>query len=352
MSKVTIQSIADACGLSKFAVSRALSGKEGVSEATRARVTEAATRLGYSRPTAMEKKPLGLIFNDADRINTELHMYIQEGAQREAQRLGYPVRVEWTDSPKALVTMAKGCAGMMICGPIQPATLKLIQDVGIPVVRQGWHDPLEPIDQVSGCDHEAGAAVGNYLVGLGHREIAYVHGAPHFRGRLERFYGLREALENHADTVLHDLHWENDDSFAAVFDRLLERGGRPTALFCSHDGLGLTVISELLARGIRIPEDASVVGFGDYSAAQQITPNLTTVKVPAVEVGMMGARLLDSRIAIADFPACPLRLLVPGQIVVRQSTGPNRMNEAQMPATDMPNAHRGPARTGGRRSTT
>lgn len=218
--------------------------------------------------------------------------------------------------------MARGCAGMLICGPIEPATLKLVQGVGIPIVRQGWHAPLDPIDQVSGSDHEAGAAVGDYLLGLGHREIAYVHGAPRYRGRLERLHGLRDALEPVADGVLHDLSWEDDSGFAAVLDALLARGGRPTAFFCAHDGLGVTVISELLARGIRIPEDASVVGFGDYSAAQQILPKLTTIRVPAAEIGMMGARLLDSRINVPDFPLCPIRLLVPGKIIERKSAGP------------------------------
>ena len=97
---------------------------------------------------------------------------------------------------------------------------------------------------------------------------------------------------------------------------------QPTAYFCAHDGLAVTVISELLARGIRIPEDASVVGFGDFSAALQILPRLTTVKVHGAEIGAMAVRLLDARINTPDFPAFPVRMLVPGRIVERQSAGP------------------------------
>jgi LacI family transcriptional regulator len=322
MARVTLKTVADATGLSKFAVSRALAGKSGVSEATRARVAEAAGRLGYRRPAPTERKPLGVVFNDIDVINSELHMQLQGGVQREAARLGFTVRVHWTHEADDLGAMARLCAGLMICGPHDPAGLAQARAAGVPIVRQGWIAPLEPVDQIGGTDHEAGAAVAQYLIGLGHRDIAYVHGAPRYRGRLERLYGLREVLEVSEGTVLHDLVWEEDASFAQVYDALCARGRPPTAYFCAHDGLAVTVISELLSRGVRIPEDASVIGFGDYSAAQQILPRLTTVRLHGAEIGAMGARLLDWRINAPDFPASPVRLLVPFTIVERQSSGP------------------------------
>ncbi|MBP0651954.1 substrate-binding domain-containing protein, partial [Mycobacterium tuberculosis] len=74
-----------------------------------------------------------------------------------------------------------------------------------------------------------------------------------------------------------------EDGFAAAYDAIRGTGFEPTAFFCSHDGLALTVITELLSRGRRIPEDVSVVGFGDYSIATQISPALTTVRVPGDE---------------------------------------------------------------------
>ena len=154
--------------------------------------------------------------------------------------------------------------------------------VGVPIVRQGWLEPLEPVDQISGTDHEAGSAVASYLLGHGHLEIAYVHGDPRYRGRMERLFGLREVLERTEGAILHDLIWEDDAGFEKVFDRLRASGGEPTAYFCAHDGLAVTVISELLARGLRIPEDASVIGFGDFSAALQILPRLTTVKTHGI----------------------------------------------------------------------
>ena len=149
-----------------------------------------------------------------------------------------------------------------------------------------------------------------------------MHGDPRYRGRMERLYGLREVLEQVDGAVMHDLVWEDGSTFAGVLDTLEAAGARPTAYFCAHDGLAVTVISELLARGLRIPEDASVVGFGDYSAALQILPRLTTVKMHGPEIGALCVRLLDARINTPGFPAVPVRMLIPSRIVERQSAGP------------------------------
>lgn len=322
MSRVTLATLAAETGLSKFAVSRALSGKNGVSEATRVRVAEAASRLGYRRPVPVEQKPIGVVFSDADAINSELHVQIQSGVQREAQQLGYSVRVHWAHAAEDLEAMARACAALVICGPHDRAALARAYAAGIPIVRQGWLEPLEQVDQISGTDHEAGSAVARYLTAFGHREIAYVHGDPRYRGRMERLYGLRVVLELVPGAVLHDLIWEDGATFAGVLDTLEAAGARPTAYFCAHDGLAVTVISELLARGCRIPEEASVIGFGDYSAAQQILPRLTTVKMHGPEIGAMSVRLLNSRLNALGFPTVPLRIQIPSRIVERQSAGP------------------------------
>ena len=321
MGRVTLQTIAKATGLSKFAVSRALAGKSGVSDGTRVRVAEVAVQLGYKRPPG-EAKPLGIVFNDTDVINSEFHMQMQGGMQREAQLLGYSVRVHWTHAGEDLEAMARTCAGLIVCGPHERTGLDKAYSIGVPIVRQGWLDPLEQVDQINGTDHEAGSAVASYLLGHGHLEIAYVHGDPSYRGRMERLFGLREVLERTEGAILHDLIWEDDAGFEKVFDRLRASGGEPTAYFCAHDGLAVTVISELLARGLRIPEDASVIGFGDFSAALQILPRLTTVKTHGISIGAMAVRLLDARLTSPGYPKSPLRVLIPSRIVERQSAGP------------------------------
>jgi LacI family transcriptional regulator len=325
MARVTLSTIAQRTGLSKFAVSRSLSGKDGVSERTRRRVQEVAAELGYIRPADEAEIPvLGIVFHDTDLINSELHLLIQSGFQSEAQRRGYQVRMRWTHLADEIEAFARICRGVAMVGPHGKDSMNRIKALGIPVSRQGWLDPLEPYDMVSGTDHEAGAAVATYLLDLGHRTIAYVHGTPGYRGRIERFYGVREVLERQPEVEFREMKFETEMRFTEHLLKAQGEGFHPTAFFCAHDGLALTVVSELLRLGYRIPEDASVIGFGDYSAATQITPQLTTVRVHGHEIGAGLLRVLDDRIHNRINPAVPVRVMMTANIVTRASSGPAR----------------------------
>ena len=98
----------------------------------------------------------------------------------------------------------------------------------------------------------------------------------------------------------------------------------PTAFFCAHDGLALTVVSELLRLGFQNPEDVRVVGFGDFSSATQISPQLTTVTLPGQEMGASCVRLLDDKLTGRVANELRLRITVAGRLVLRDSSGPLR----------------------------
>jgi LacI family transcriptional regulator len=324
VEKATLATIAARLGLSKFAVSRALSGKSGVSEQTRARVRAAADEMGYVRSAPRVALPtIGLVFNDTDLINSELQLMVHGGVQAEAQRRGYQVRARWIHDADEIEETMRASDGGILVGPHDKEVHRRIYALGIPIVRtSGFPDPLEPADIVTGLDHEAGAAVGDYLLGLGHKEIAYVHGAPRYRGRIERLYGLREVIEKHADARFYDMRFEPELSFTERLHALRGQGGRPTAFFCAHDGLAVTVVSELLRLGHHIPEDLTVVGFGDFSSATQISPKLTTVSLPGHQMGAACVRLLDDRVHGRVPKDVPLRVTVAGRIIERASSGP------------------------------
>lgn len=112
MSKVTLRIIAEKTGLSKYAVSRALSGKGGVSEATRARVIATAEEMGYSRPSRTSDsntKVIGAIFDHEDHANGEMNVLIQSGLQGEAARLGYTIIAHWISEDGDLKQFLDGC---------------------------------------------------------------------------------------------------------------------------------------------------------------------------------------------------------------------------------------------------
>jgi LacI family transcriptional regulator len=320
--------IAVEAGVSKFAVSRALAGKAGVSSSTRLLIETTAERLGYERVIrpAKAEVELQLVLHDHDEVNSELAMQIQSGVQAEALAQGAELRIHWTHSVEEIAALAEASGGMVLFGPHRPEVIDAVRATGHPVVRVGWLAPLDQVDQVMAADHEAGAAVGNFLHALGHREIAYVHGTTGFRGRLERLFGLRETAELDHGMVIHDLRFAENAEFAAAFHALRERTDGVTAFFCAHDGLALSVVTELLRQGYRVPDDMTVVGFGDFTTARQITPQLTTVRLPGRDMGIVAVRLLLDRIRLGarNIPSAQ-RLYVVPQIVERGSSGPRRV---------------------------
>lgn len=323
-ARVTLRQIGQLLGVSTFAVSRALAGKDGVSEETRQRVEEAAARLCYRRPEGpREGRDIALVFHQVDPVNSELSLQIERGVQREAQRRGRIVRFQSTQTAGQVTSLLKECAGLLLVGLWDRSVVEAIRQIERPVVRLGWVDPLEPVDQVISTDREAGQAVARYLHDLGHRSIAYVFGSPAYRGRWERFYGAREELERQEGATLHPVEFEEaEGGFLRAMQALAERGIRPSAFFCAHDGLALTAISGLLRLGLRIPDDVSVVGFGDFSPALQISPQLTTVRVDGVGIGAAGFRLLLERVdAGATEERTTQRILIPSRIVARASSG-------------------------------
>jgi LacI family transcriptional regulator len=320
MKKVTLQQIADELGVSKFAVSRALAGKDGVSEQTRSRVTDKAVQLGYLRAVDLSDRPpaIHIVFNDQDPVNSELWMQMQNGIQTEAAQSGYNVQIHWTRQLAQLEAICRVSTGIVLVGQHEVAALDMLRRSGKPVVRLGWVLPLEAVDQVTGADHEAGNAIGAYLLERGHRTIGFVHGAKVLRGRLERLFGLREAVTGYDGAEVHELH-AGPEGFATAFRALGEQGIVPTALFCSHDALAVHVVSELHRMGLMVPRDVSVIGYGDFAAASQISPPLTTIRLPGEDMGVAAFRLLLERIDMSKRQLPPQRVMLVPRLIERDS---------------------------------
>jgi LacI family transcriptional regulator len=320
VSKITLQAIADQLGISKFAVSRALAGKGGVSEETRSRVRSKAVELGYLKAsaTATLRTAIHIVFHDHDPVNSELWMQMQSGIQSEAALSGYEVQLHWTRSAEQIENVARASAGMVLVGQHGDATLAALTRTGKPVVRLGWVAPLDPVDQVAGADHEAGSAVGQYLLDRGHRIVGFVHGTRVLRGRMERLFGLSEAFLGCSGAQVLELRY-GEEGFAGAFEKLVAQGNRPTALFCSHDGLAVHVVSELHRLGYKVPEDVSIIGYGDFAAALQISPPLTTIRLPGEDMGVAAFRLLLERMNGSRRQLPPQRVLVVPKLIERGS---------------------------------
>lgn len=328
MAKVTVQAIADRLGVSKFAVSRALNGKPGVSKQTRDDILELAEELGYViRPKRHRTRSIEVIYHDPDVALREVWTEIQAGTQSEAARLGIETAVRWTDDPAIVERLKDTALGFILIGPHEPSVIDGARATGLPCVRIGELPLLDRMDQVASSDQESARAVAEYLLGLGHRRFVYVHGKPGYRGRIERHRTFVQVASATPGAIVRDMAFHADDApadFRQNFLALVREGFEPTAFFCGNDGVAVTVVSELIRLGLRVPQDASVVGHADYAIATQIAPQLTTVRVPHHAMGVAAVRLLVSRTGgygpVNDLP--PHRIVMIDELTVRETTAP------------------------------
>lgn len=330
MARVTIQNIADRLGISKFAVSRALTGKSGVSEATRRLVLEVAAELGYDAKKRLNGPggTIEVIFKDRTVASRELWIDVQHGVDSEAVRLGHAMAVRWTDDPNILARLEGAATGFILIGPQSRDMFEAVKASPLPsVVVNHVVPPLFALDQISATDVEAGVYVARFLSALGHRRLVYAHGRLGYPGRYARLRGFSEAITGIEGMELREIAFKDDQAADDLRDALLamaDSGFEPTAIFCGSDGVAVTVVSELMRMGLRVPEDVSVVGHADYGIATQISPQLTTVHMPHRQMGVAAVRLLLARAGQFGFlDGLPTQRvnLVP-HLVERQTTGP------------------------------
>lgn len=321
MGKVTIQAIADAAGTSKFAVSRALSGKSGVSDQTRTRIVELAEKMGYRRPVARSFPTLAVLCEDEDLINGELNQKIMSGIRDEAHKSGLDLIELQTTGARRLSDVAERIDALIFVFVNRPDVQHEAANMSLPMVKIGTFSPLEQSDIVRGTNYETGRVVGDLFLENGHKHLVYVRGRRDFRGRQERYNGFITAALPNERTKVTDLRWTDSKDLDARLNKLL--GGRDpaTAFFCAHDGLAVTIMSELLSRNIRIPTDASVIGYGNYMASQHVRPPMTTVDVPGVAFGREAVRLVKERMTNPNDNKYSVRIQVPSKIIFRDTLG-------------------------------
>lgn len=329
MGKITQQHIADELNISKYAVSRALADKSGVSEATRKIVLAAADSLGYKR--SKSKQPdqapeVLFVFQSSDTVHGEFWVKILRGAQEEAQRMGIRTGLRMVKNAEDIAGLHDGIAGIVLSGPLDGEVFDVAAKLHIPLVRTSPGPILDRIDRVMVADFEAGQMVAKHLVDLGHTRAIFAEGTPDLFGRETRYRGF----VNGFPTDVEALTFDEKIGIGPFIDRIFSQPNAPTAIFCASDGIGVNAISELSRRGIRVPEDVSVIGYLDTASAMQIAPALTTVRVPVRQMGVAIMQCLFERMQDDDSERlAPRRLQLVPEFIVRQSTA--RVNRTPIP---------------------
>lgn len=335
--RVTSHDVARLAGVSRTTVSLVLNDVPGarISPETRRRVLEAARQLGY-RPNAAARSlasqralTVGLVLcHPPEHVYTDPFLpQVILGISGVLRDTDYRLLVEPAPDPQGTDYLAlaeeKRIDGFLISGPRvdDTALLKLQQDK-FPVVLLG-HLPGVDLPSVDVDNTRAAYTAVQHLIRLGHRRIGIITNGPlRYTASQERLAGYRTALERHDIPFDPDLVVEGEFTAASgerAIQRLLQVQPRPTAVFAASDTVAMGVLRVLREAGISVPEEMAVVGFDDIPLAAYVDPPLTTVRLPAYELGREAARLL---LAIVERGEAPRqRVLLETSLVVRLSCG-------------------------------
>ncbi|MFE2933973.1 LacI family DNA-binding transcriptional regulator [Streptomyces sp. NPDC059278] len=335
-SAVTLQQVAQDAGVSLATASRVLSDSDrNVTQELQERVLEAAARLRYvsnapARALVQSTTSIvGLVVHD---VNDAYYSAIAAGVMEVARdhkllvmlagtfhepglQAEYVARLR-AQRARAVVLAGSGFTG---ANPALAQELEAFAAQGGRVTAVAHQDL--PVDTIMPGNREGGRAVAEHLAALGHTEIGIICGPLALVSVQERLHGFLERAAELGVVVQEHHRVEADftrEGGRAAAVRLFRRSPGITALFALNDAMALGALAALrddLGRGV--PSDVSVVGFDDLPVAGDVTPALTTVRLPLEEIGRRALLL-----ALGDATASPRTLAVPSRLVVRASTAP------------------------------
>jgi len=302
--RVTLATVATSAGVSVATVSKVLNGRSDVSEATRARVQQVLRQHEYvgRRPEPVERATVELFYQG---FLNNYSVEVIQGVVDAGKAAGVDVVMSSHPHPQASgarrasswireLTATGRRAAIGITCELTAADLAALSRARLPLVVV---DPIyiaQPdVTSVGSTNFAGGMAATQYLLSLGHRRIAYLGGPPTSGCNQARMNGFRGAMEAAGAPVPKEYVWLREflyDDGLAGGAALLDLPEPPTAIFAGSDEVALGVLEAARARGLRVPENLSVVGFDDTQVARLASPQLTTIRQPLREMGAVALR--------------------------------------------------------------
>jgi LacI family transcriptional regulator len=336
--KPTINDIARLANVSKKTVSRVINQSPFVREETRLRISEIMQKVAYTpdpqaRGLAFRRSFLiGLVY---DNPNAQYVVNIQEGVLSAIRRSGFELVVHPCDRTsenflaevRKFVTRQK-LDGVILLPPISedPALSKMLREVDCAYVRVLSVPLDEPANVVVSMDRHAAGQVGEHLAKLGHARIALIAGPSSYRSAHERLTGFSNALGDRGLMLPAEYIVEGAYTFDSGFtcaEMLLTRFPRPTAIFACNDEMAAGVYKAAFLKGLKIPEDLTVVGFDDSPLASRIWPALTTIRLPIRDMGRLAAEKLTAKVQKHDASLSQSATVFPHLVVRNSSAAPS-----------------------------
>lgn len=329
---ITIKDIADIAGVSKTTVSKVLNNKDQkISEATRQKILNIVKEKNYI-PNKMAQslvtkktKTIGLIIPD---IRNPFFTDIARGAEDKAVREGYNIILCNTDEniekeTRAFNTLTEKMVDGIIFAPSSKTEFNSSEYKisSKPIVLVDKELNIENLKGVVSLDNEDGTYLEiKHLVGIGHKNILYLSGPLKSEISKNRLKGYKKALKESNIKFNEDLVIQGEYSFEWGYEvvKNLDKINF-TAICAANDLIAIGAIKALKERGIKIPQDISVVGFDDIQTANIIEPQLTTIKQNSYNMGYESASILINNLENNEINNIEKMIFKP-ELIIRSST--------------------------------
>lgn len=322
LKRVTMQQIADACGLSRNTVSKVFNGRGKVPTATRDIVLSKAQELGYYQYTANSVAASGHSANIAvltqhKLLSHNFGAYFITSFTDQISRSGYTMQMyEVTPEELASKTLPslfdlEQITGILGIELFDRDYIEMVCSLGKPTVfvdgfARAGKTPIE-CDFVSMENTASETAIVRQIISAGAKRLGFVGDYEHCNSFYERWFAFRAVLEGAGLPYNPDLCILKEDS---ILYRSIEwlRGQldampeMPDAFVCANDFLAIQLMGALRQKGFSVPEDVLIAGFDGSPESAIVNPSLTTARIPSTDIGRLAAAMLIERIKTPDFP--------------------------------------------------
>lgn len=325
MANVTMRDIGKRVGVSAVTVSKALSGKPGVSEEMRQRIIRLADELGYVNPNAQppaRRLDVGILVPEQFFSSESFYFTFYRHLVQELSAAGHfglmEILTASADENLELPNLVRSgrVDALILLGQPRREYVKMIVRQPLPVVFLDFYDEAALADAVVGDNTYGAYRLTNHLIRNGHRDIGFVGNARATSSIMDRYLGFYRAmiaseLPIREECIVSDRTPDGEMLSLALPQKL------PTAFVCNCDIVARRLIRQLRAMGKRVPEDVSVVGFDDFTAGAEQSPALTTFRVDFSVMAQLAVKLAAERCAGMQRPFG--RIVVSGQPIYRDS---------------------------------
>lgn len=313
--KPTVKDIAAAANVSPATVSNALNNRKGVSDEIKRLVFKVAKDMGYTNKSSMERNTIRFVIYKRHGYvvsDTPFFSSLIEGIEKQCRSQGYELLVShvntYDEDYKEMINSINSdySSGIILLATeMVTEDLEMFQNVRVPVVLLDNYFKNSIYDSVLINNTDASYKATKYLIENGHTDIGYLHSSVHINNFHFRRQGYEDAMVEHG--------LKADERYQMCLEPTMEGSYRdmkivlegsnavlPTAFYADNDIIAFGAMKALMEKGIRIPDDISIVGFDDMPFCEMTNPRLTTIKVFKQEMGSIAVRRLMQKMSGND----------------------------------------------------